>query len=194
MIHGRRVHQKRGMHPAIILHTLRTTGNVHGFASSPRYAPTLRSTFWGKVSLSQRSFKANIASGGSRVTPCHSSGKRSADPSFPEDTLHLPRGGAIAVDVDGRWSTICCRRAVAVAIVGVGGVGRSEGGDLPTERATEEFICAINVGHCENHDDARGFQRRTCGAFYGSQRRGQLRRTTQRYSANRGRSFPSPFP
>ena len=80
MIHDRCVHQKRGMHPAIVPHTLRTTGNVHGFASSPRYAPTLRSTFWAKVSLSQRSFRANMASGGSRETPCHSSSRRAQPP------------------------------------------------------------------------------------------------------------------
>ena len=56
--------------------TLRTAGNTHGFASSPRYAPTLRSIFWGKASLSQRSFKANMLSGGSSVTPCHNSDGR----------------------------------------------------------------------------------------------------------------------
>jgi hypothetical protein len=97
------MYQKWGMDPAINVHALRTAGNIHGFASSPRYAPMLRSIFWGKTSLSQHSFKANMPSGGSSVTPCHSSG-RHAQPvdRHLEDALRLPRSGAIAVDVDGR--------------------------------------------------------------------------------------------
>lgn len=116
------------MHTVIDVHTLRTTGNTHGFASSPRYAPTLRSTFWGKESLSQRSFRAKMASGGSSVTPCHSSGSGYVQLEHPhlEDMLHLPRGGAIAVDVDGRWPTICCSRAVAVAMGDAECVGGGE--------------------------------------------------------------------
>jgi len=61
-----------------------------------------------------------MPSGGSSETPCHSSNEQT-QPAHPhiQDTLHLPRGGVVAVDVDGRWSTICCRRTVAVFMVGV---------------------------------------------------------------------------
>jgi len=121
---------------------LRTAGKIHGFASSPRYAPTLRSIFWGKVSLSQRSFKAKMPSGGSRETFCQSSDVR-IQPGYPhlEDMLHLPSGGAIAVDVDGRWSTICCRRVVAVSMVGAVTVGGEEGENGCSRRAAKDFIC-----------------------------------------------------
>jgi len=103
MIHACARIRKRGTHPVLNVHALRTAGNIHGFPSSPRYAPMLRSIFWGKASLSQRSFKTNIPSGGSSVTPCHSSGgyTQLAHPHI-EDMLHLPRGGAMVVDVDDR--------------------------------------------------------------------------------------------
>jgi hypothetical protein len=91
------------MHPVINAHALRTAGNIHGFASSPRYAPILRSTFWGNASLSQRSFKANMASGGSSGTPCHSSSDHTQPAHLHVGHMpHLPRDGAIAIDGEGR--------------------------------------------------------------------------------------------
>jgi len=47
--------------------------------------------------------------------------------SHLESTFHLPRGGAITVEVDGRWSAICCKREVAVFMVGIVVVGRGKG-------------------------------------------------------------------
>lgn len=46
----------------------------------------------------------------------------------------------MAVEVDGRWSIICCRRAVAVLIVGVAVVGREEGDGWVAQRNSEGFL------------------------------------------------------
>lgn len=61
--------------------------------------------------------------------------------------LHLPRGGATVADVDGRWSTICWSRAVAVAMDGVGCVGGAEGREWVAQQGTEEIYTVYPVCH-----------------------------------------------
>lgn len=64
-------------------------------------------------------------------------------------TCHLPRGGATTVDVDGIWSTICCRREVAVSMVRIAAEGRGEGtvGDPRKERGI--LYPLFSPEHCE---------------------------------------------
>jgi len=64
-------------------------------------------------------------------------------------TFHLPRGGATTVEVDGIWSTICCRREVAVSMVCVAVVERGEGtvGDPMKQRGI--LYPPFTPEHCE---------------------------------------------
>jgi hypothetical protein len=106
-----------------------------------------------------------MPSGGSRVTPCHSSNGHTFSLHIARRWVpfYLPRGGVLMVEVEGRWSAICCKRAVAVAVfivrvvvVGEGGGGGKNG--CPSERV-RELISVTPARHCEQLRQSGGLSR-----------------------------------